>query len=131
MKAITEAIMTKYNASTALKTANTGGMWFNKAPQKTSFPYITFMYPSGYPEWTFTEQYESVTVQFSIWSDAKNSSVLFDIHDKLIAAFDWCTLNLTGYTSIFMERISNFIPEQEDDMILPATVMYKIEVKKN
>lgn len=131
MKAIADAIMTKYNAATTLKAANTGGLWLEEVPQKTAFPYTTFHFISGRPEYTFTENMESFTIQFNIWSDSKSSATVLDIFDKLIAVFDWCSLTITGYTSIYMERISNNLMKNEDNTVWQQTVIYNVEAKKN
>ncbi len=131
MKAIYDAIVTKYNTGTALKAANTGGLWYDDPAQNTAFPYIAYYDLSGEPEYTFKENMERVQIQFSIWGKTKSKATVLDIYDKLIALFDWCTLTLTGYTSIYMKRISTIPLESEDKEVFGKGVIYDIEVIKN
>jgi hypothetical protein len=102
VKALTTAIMTKYTGS-ALAALLTG-LYKAQAPQATAYPYGVFLVVSSVPEKTFTESFEDVLLQFSLFSSSASSSEIEDAYLALIALFDECALTITGSTLVWMKR---------------------------
>lgn len=132
MKVLFDAIMTKYNASTALKAANTGGLHREVAPQNARLPYTVMHQISGKPRDTFTEFIENYIIQFNIYDSTASDDSVDDIFTKLTAAFDYCTLTISGYTHVIMRRVLNqsFFNEDEASRVWQYVVQYEIEMQK-
>jgi hypothetical protein len=77
------------------------------------------MLVSDVPEKTFTEDYERVRVQFSLFSDSSSSSEIEDIFTYLKALYDDCTLSPTGETVIMMQR-TGFNGAMKEDHLTPS-----------
>ena len=118
MQALTDAIYTKYNGSSALKAVLTQGLWLSEAPENQAFPYGVFFIVSDVPEYTFNEAMENILVQFTLFSNTQSavaSGGIDAIYTQLITLFDWCSLSVTGWTFIYMKRESSH-SERIDDV---------------
>jgi hypothetical protein len=129
MKVLFDAIKTKYDASATLVSA-CHGLHFGMVPQGTEMPYIVFYDNPGNPNYTFTEVEEERTIQFNILSDSSSSVEINGIYDKLIAAFDYCTLSVTGYNFIVMERTLNHLMPLPEENCWQYSVQYRIRIQK-
>ena len=99
-----KAIMDKYDGDTDLKAALSGGLYHLEAKQGTAFPYGVFYIVSDVPNWTFTSNMEEVVIHFNLFSKAKSVTEIGDLFTKLKTCFDWCTLDISNYHSIYMKR---------------------------
>lgn len=129
MEALLTGIYNVWLTTNAFRTACTGGLHFEQAPQGTSLPYATYQIVTGRPEYHFSETHEIANVQFDIYS-ATNASRQ-DLYTKLTALFDDVRPTVTGYTSIIMERIFQQpwrAGEQEE--VFRYTVEYSGEIQK-
>ncbi len=130
MKVLFDAIMTKYNASTALKTACTGGLHRGDVPPKARFPFAVMHHLDGRPKDTFKEYIENYTIQFSVFDKNTSDDNVDAIFSALIAVFDYCALTISGYTHVIMRRVlSNSFPNEEEG-IWQYNIQYEIEMQK-
>jgi len=122
------AIMVKYNASTALKALNTGGLHLTKLPEQASKPYITYHLIGGVPLHGFkgNHKVEVIQLQFSVFSETEGGVQCMQICDALMAAFDWTTLTYGTLTHIACRRV-NF-PEVSKDQfgIWQCDIFYEV-----
>jgi hypothetical protein len=133
MKALCDSIVSKFTGNASLKAATPGGLHFSEAPQSKPMPFVVYDIISAMPDYTFTENYEGATVQFAIYSNTSDSAQVNDIFGKLIAVFDWCTLTLTGYTSIYMKRTFSHVEKNTDDPQIrywQYIVQYELNINK-
>jgi hypothetical protein len=103
MKNLTTAIYGKLSGS-ALETAIGGRLFKGQAPEGTDYPYVVFFVASDVPERTFTEDYENVIVQFSLFSIASGTTEIEDIYSDLKTLYDEQSFSITGSTLIWMRR---------------------------
>ena len=95
MKNLIAAITTKAVGSSLLNLIG-GRFYENEAPAKVIFPYIVWFIVTSNPEKTFTEDFENILIQFSIFSTASSAAEIADIYAALDALYDECTLTITG-----------------------------------
>ena len=86
MTGIQVGIFALYNVGGDLKTALTGGLHLEQAPQGTSEPYGVYRIITDRPDYFFTEMHEIITVQFDIY--ALSDATRTDIYTKLTALYD-------------------------------------------
>ena len=128
MQVLFLGVYKKFNDDiTGLKTAVTG-LYLDKAPQGTEYPYIVYHRISGRPDWTFTEDMENTLLQFNIYDNNSSSATVNDIFEKFKAVYDWCTLDVTGWNSIYMKRELDELTREND--IWRYLVQYRIEIQK-
>jgi hypothetical protein len=103
MKPLFDAIMARFNspAGAAFK-ASVSGLWLYEAPDGAIDPYAVFMLVDGQTDHTFTETMENPTLQFSIFGNVYQPVGQAGL--LLRSCFDWCTLSITGYTPLYMQR---------------------------
>ena len=131
MKALQSAIYTKVlTGSNTLKTAINSRFYFSLAPQDTAFPYATYDIIVSTYDNKFAEDFETVSVQFNIFSQDTSSSEAGDIYGYLIALFDWCSLTITGYSLVEMRRVFETIDYFMEDRVWMYTVEYRVWIRK-
>jgi hypothetical protein len=108
MKALSTAIFSKLAGST-LETDIGGRLFKGRADEGAEFPYAVFMVVSDVPEKTFTEDFENVLIQFSLFSSASSSGEIEDMYSHLKTLFDECSLTITGSTLVWMKRANAFL----------------------
>lgn len=75
-------------------------MYFVKAPQNASYPYIVFSIVSGTRGRTFTEELVSLLIQFNIYSDQKKSAdEVTAIATAIKATYDELDLDIAGFVN--------------------------------
>jgi hypothetical protein len=105
VKALTTAIYGKL-AGSSLAGDIQDRLYKGQGPAGAAFPYAVYFVVSDVPERTFTERYESVLVQFSLFSKASSSSEVEDMFAHLKALYDECAMSITGYTLIWMRMVN-------------------------
>jgi len=103
VKALTTAIYSQL-AGSALSTAVGGKMFKGRAPDGTSFPYVIFFVVTDMPDRTFTEDYENVIIQFSLFSTASGTTEIEDMFTHLKTLYDEKPFTITGSTLVWMRR---------------------------
>ena len=127
MKELFTGIYTKFSNDGDLSGVVTG-MYFTEAPQDAVMPYVVFHKISGVPDHTFTEDMENVIIQFNIFDDHSSSTTVNDIYAKLTALFDWCTLTVAGWNSIYMKRELDNLTRDND--IWNYFAQFRLEIQK-
>lgn len=131
-KYIFSAIKAKYDASTNLKAAMTGGLYLMEYPQQSEeldhYPYCVVVPVSSVAEYTFTEMADNNLVQFSIWDNSDSVSTISDVKELLVAAFDFAALTVTGYNHICMMR--EYTDLFREDEYWHCVITYRLEIQK-
>lgn len=127
MQVLFQGIYSKFSNDNDLSGTVTG-MYLTEAPQGTAYPYIVYHKISGVPSYTFTEDMENTLLQFNIYSDNSSSATINDIYTKLKALYDWCTLTITGWDSIYMKRELDELTREND--IWRYLVQFRLEIQK-
>ena len=129
MQALLTGIWGRYNAGNTFKTACTGGLHLESAPQGTSLPYATYQLITGRPEYYFSGLHEVTAIQFDVY--AQSNAVRQDLYTKLTALFDECRPTVTGYSSIVMERVNQqSVREGDQNDIYRYIVEYAVRIEK-
>jgi len=103
MKNLTTAIYSKLSGS-ALAAHVSNQLFKGRAPDATEYPYIVYMVVTDVPEKTFSEDFENVIVQFSLFSAASGTTELEDMYTDLKTLYDDQELTVVGSTMIWMKR---------------------------
>lgn len=101
LTAITSKITT---GPSALYSDVNGRVYLDQAPPVPEFPYITFFIVSNVPQKTYTEDFEDILIQFSLFSNSEGAAEITDMYADLKALFDECALTITGSAHIWMKR---------------------------
>lgn len=112
MKYLTTAIYGKLSGST-FSTAIGGRLFKGQAPDGVEYPYSVYTVVTDVPVRTFSEIYEDVLIQFSIFSIASGTTEIEDAYSNLKTLYDEKSLTITGSTLVWMRR-SNTIFSVED-----------------
>lgn len=130
MDALLTGIFSRYNAANTFKTACTGGLHLETAPQGTSMPYATYQIVTGRPEYYFDGNFEVAHIQFDLY--AATNAVRQDLYTKLTARFDDCAPTVTGYDSLIMERVfQQPLREGDEGEIFRYIVEYSVRIDKS
>ena len=105
------AIMIRYAAVSL--SASLTGLWNTQAPQDVVFPYGVFQLISDVPDWTFTEDFEDILVQFNLFSETSDPVEMCDLFELLKTAFDFLDLSIANYETVSMIR-ENAILTRDD-----------------
>jgi hypothetical protein len=137
MKPLLQAIYTKVTELTggnhnSFYNAISGRFYFVQAPQETAFPYSVYHLLTDTYDFTFTEEFEEIIIQFDMYDQDPSSSDILDATEYLKTLFDWCRPTVTGYSvSHGMERIFSTIDWFDEDGVWQSVVQYRISLKKN
>lgn len=103
MKNLTTAIYAKLSGSDF--SSDIGGRLFKgRATSGAEYPYAVFFMVTNIPEKTFSENYEDVIIQFSLFSSTSGTTEIENMYTHLKALYDECVLSITGATLIWMKR---------------------------
>ena len=129
MEALLTGIYGVYSAVNTFRTACTGGLHLETAPQGTAMPYSTFTLITARPDYYFSGVHEIATIQFDIY--AGSNTVRQDLYTKLTKLFDDCRPAVAGYTSLIMGRTSQqAVREGEQNDIYRYIVEYSVTIEK-
>ena len=103
MKNLTTAIYGQLSGS-AFSSAIGGRLFKGQAPDGTEYPYVVYLVVSDVPERTFSEIYEDVIVQFSLFSSASGTTEIEDMYTHLKTLYDEQPFSITGSTLVWMRR---------------------------
>ena len=127
MQALFTGLYNKYNGDADLKAVITD-LYNTEVPQDAVMPYVVYHKISGVPDYTYTEDMENVIIQFNIFDDHSSSTTVNDIYAKLTALFDWCTLTVAGWNSIYMKRELDNLTRDND--IWNYFAQFRLEIQK-
>ena len=124
-----KSIMDEYDGDTDLKAALSGGLYHLEAKQGTAFPYGVFYLVSDVPNWTFTSNMEEVVIHFNLFSKANSVTEIGDLFTKLKACFDWTSLSIDNYYSIYMKRELSELLKLGN--VFQYAVSYRVELEES
>ena len=128
MKEIQEAIINKYEGDDTIVTLTTG-LHNTEAPQGSEYPYIVFSFPSGIPDWTFSDDQREFVVQFKIHDNSRTVVNVNLIYAALHNLFDWCELTIEDWHLTYMKEILEFLVRVDDKW--QYVIQYRIRIEKN
>lgn len=141
MKVVDIAIKTLFDAApggdhNALYTSLGGRLYNEEAPQQTVEPFGVFHEISNLYEYNFYEDFENILMQFSFYSKkivGTNTgdaiSEINTIYDNARTLFDWASLTVTGYTSLYMRREQSY--KMRIDNYMVRIIEYRIYMEKS
>lgn len=105
-------------------------LYYSEALEETSFPYCVFHVFDEIYDYTFDLEFENVGIQFDYYGTTADQ--VDDGIADIKTMFDYCTLTLTGYTCLRMERelVFNPVKIQPYD-IWQGTVRYSLLIQKD
>jgi len=109
---LTTAIYGKAAASNFLSYIGSR-LYKGRAPANCQYPYAVYAVVTDVPEKTFTEDFENVIVQFSLYSITSSTLEIETMLTYLKALYDECEFAITDATLIWMKR-SNVVFQVED-----------------
>lgn len=114
LKNLSMAIYNRFiNAGTSLQGLIDRRFYKGRAPEGTDYPYCVFRVITDVPEKTYTEDYERVVVQFSLFSITSSTLEVENMLTYLESLYDECSLSITGATLIWMKRDNVTFLEEE------------------
>ena len=120
MKALFTAI---YNAFSSSK----GALYLQEAPNGATLPYIVYYLINAVPDYTFDSVTEDYSIQFSVYAETAETAC--SIFEEIKAIYDDCSLAVTGYEFVKMEREISHLIKEED--LFHYVVQYRILIHKN
>ncbi len=127
MLALLAGIRTLFTTGTTdLNTALSGRLYTNNPLEGTTYPYGVVRVASIEPDYTFDSKMEVVSVEFSFYSEARGVTEIGDIYDDCKTMFDDCTLTVSGYTFVKMERVGGELLRDEEEDNWQYDVEYEV-----
>jgi hypothetical protein len=126
MNALLTGIYTKFNVANTFKTATGGRMYTRYAPQNTAYPYAVLHIVTGMGDWNFTQEFDDIDVQFSLFSQSTSETEIGTLYSTLRSLYDDCALSVTGYTHLFMQYDQYWSQYNADENIRKYAVQYNI-----
>lgn len=118
---------TSTGARKAIYTDVGGRFYLLEAPENPTFPYITYQIIAASHEWNFNTDYEDITMQFNIFSDAVLPTSIMNMYGDLDTCFNNARLNTSGYSHLFMVRKGYF--PQRYSLDIPAKPVWHYAVE--
>ena len=126
MNNLLTALATKISGS-ALSTDTGGRIYLDQYPADETpptYPYIVYFIVSGTPEKTFTEDFENILLQFSLFSSSPGAAEITTMFNDLKSLFDECAMTITSSTLVWMKR-QNLTTMTDDITTVSGTQMVK------
>ena len=136
MRNLTTALLTKFNELTYEGVHNSFWISVNgilrkeRAEQKDVPPYAVYHIISDVPSFTFSSEFETVRIQFDLYSLKESSSEIEDMYTNLKSLFDWCELTISGNTHLYMRRELARLSKDPTDDCWTYSVDYMIMMEK-
>lgn len=124
MQVLFESIYEKFTDSTG-----ESPLYFSEAPQGQTYPYCVYHLISDVPSWTFDADMENYLIQFNLYSEKNSSTEINTAFTELTTLYDWCDLDTSGYSNIYMKREFSNLTRESDTW--NYVVQYRIEVQKS
>ena len=109
MKEASEGIKSFFSANSthAFYTGIGGRLYFRRAPQKVTFPYVVFFMVTGSPDYYFdgSPTLQSLSYQFSVFTKGGSAEDAETISKNLMALFDAAAITVTGWTVTSWKRV--------------------------
>ena len=121
-------IFARFNALpiNTFKTGISGNLFSRYAPQNTPFPYAVLDIVTGIGDWNFTQDFDDVDLQISLFSQSTSETEIGTLYSTLRALYDDCALTVVGYTHLFMQYDQYWSLSNPGENIRQYTVQYNI-----
>lgn len=119
MKVLLEAVYSKYNLSGM-------DLYLQQATTGDALPYCIMYFINSAPEYNFTAVMEDTEIQFSIFSNTATEAMTQG--NLLMALYDDCSLSVTGYDFMKMQRVLTSLTKNED--VYQYVITYQILTHK-
>lgn len=133
MQVLFESVYNKFTGSTgagSLYVELGGRLHFTEAPQGSSYPYGVYHLISNVPSWIFGDDentMENYIIQFNLYSENSSSTEVNTAFSALTTLYDWCDLNTSGYSNIYMKREMSLLTRESD--IWNYMISYRTEIQ--
>jgi len=107
-----------------------GRFYYQEAPQETTYPYCVYFLINTEYEFTFLTDFERALVLFNLYGDTNSSEETGEIQEYLKTLFDWCSLTISGYTHLKMERNFSDTSRFDADKVWQCVVQYTLLIQK-
>jgi len=132
MQVLFEGIYEEFTGSTgagSLYVELGGRLHFTEAPQGQTYPYGVYHLISDVPSWTFDADMENYLIQFNLYSEKSSSTNINTAFLALTNLYDWCKLDIDGYSHIYMKREMSLLTRESG--IWNYMIQYRAETQKN
>lgn len=129
MKDLIKGIYDRFLVANDFKTAVSSRFYLNSAPQAATMPYAVFQLINNTTDYNFTSTFDLADIQIDIIDDNYSSDIL-DTAKKCMAHFDDCTLTVSGYQFLNMQREFNFMIEDPESELQRYVIQYSILTRK-
>jgi len=132
MQVLLNGIYSKFKGSTgagSLYALLGGRLRFSEARQNDTYPYGVYYLISDVPEYTFNETIENAIIQFNLFDDNSSSTIINAAFTALTTLYDWETISIDGYTSIYMQRELSYLLRESD--VWNYMIQYRLVFLKN
>ncbi len=99
------------------------------APEKAIFPYGVFQIIDDDPNWTYSEDTETIILQINLFSKTVNSAEVCTLFELLKTAFDKKDITISNYVWISCVRLPGTILTKVEK-VWQYNVSYEIEIGK-
>jgi hypothetical protein len=130
MKAIYKAIYSRFNTTNDLKTALSGRMYPHGATQNVDFPYCAYYAISEFMDQDFTDERETVNVQFSLFSEEESLEEITTLYEYLKALYDDQILSVDGYTMLEFKRYAGHLIKDIELGVWQYNIDYDVMLEK-
>ena len=132
MQVLFNGIYSKFTGSTgagSLYALLGGRLRFSEARQNETYPYGVYHLISDVPEYTFSETIENALIQFNLFDDDSSATDINTAFTALTTLYDWSTVTIDGYTSVYMQRELSYLLRESD--IWNYMIQYRLVFQKN
>ena len=133
MQEVQAAIMTLFapvGEKPAIYTSLGGRLRHHTARQGDPFPYCVYAFLGLGPDhWMGGELQEEITMQFNLFTNESSAVNLNTYYKQLTALFDECTLTVSGYDFLRMERTWAYPLRDVINEVWQYTIQYRITVE--
>lgn len=127
MKALLDAIKTKFSATASLGTAFPGGYWRDLAAKGTPMPYVVSTVVAAPTETKFGGvAFDDTTIRFTAYG-VGHDAVLTAI-ETFVGVFDEVALTLAGATELNVTRRSSPVPRIEGPLDASGNKVWRADV---
>lgn len=136
MTGLLTALYTKFTALTgglhnSFYNGLSGRMYLGFAPQSSTFPYAVYNLVTDTHDYQFVEQFEEVVIQFDIASQSSSAAECNTLFGYLISLYDNCSLTISGYYHIKMDRLYSSLTYYSEDETWVYTIQYRVMIQKS
>ena len=132
MQVLLNGIYSKFTGSTgagSLYALLGGRLRFSEARQKETYPYGVYHLISDVPEYTFRETIENALIQFNLFDDDSSATDINTAFTALTTLYDWATISIDGYTSVYMQRELSYLLRESD--VWNYMIQYRLVFQKD